>query len=189
MKNIVIFASGNGSNANSIHQYFQSSGRVRVAAIFCNNQQAGVLSRAHDLGIPTEVFSKAEFSESSFVERVRSYQPDLLVLAGFLLQVPEYLVHAFPNQIINIHPALLPKYGGKGMYGMHVHRAVFEAKEPETGISVHFVNEHYDEGALIFQAKTAITHCQSPEEIAAAVQALEHQHFAAVIDNLLTADE
>jgi phosphoribosylglycinamide formyltransferase-1 len=189
MKNIVLFASGNGSNAIKIHQYFQASTTVRVAAIFCNNAKAAVVERAKEHQIPVELFSKIEFSDPSFLAIINAYSPNLIVLAGFLLQVPPYLVAAFPNKIINIHPALLPKYGGKGMYGMHVHRAVFEAKELESGITIHFVNEHYDEGAIIFQGKTNISNCDSPEAIATEVQSLEHLHFAVEIEKILTANE
>lgn len=189
MKNIVLFASGSGSNAVNIHQYFQASTHVRVAAIFCNNPKAGVIDRAKENRIPIELFSKIDFSDPKFLDTLNAYSPDLIVLAGFLLQVPSYLVASFPNKIINIHPALLPKYGGKGMYSMHVHRAVFKAKEPESGITIHFVNEHYDEGAIIFQVQTNISNCDSPEAIAAEIQVLEHLHFAAVIEKILIANE
>ena len=185
MKNILIFASVSGSNAETIINHFQHNTEVCVTGIFTNKADAGVIERAKKYNIPSVVFSKIEFSEASFLEKVTAYNPDLIVLAGFLLKVPDYLIKAFPDKIVNIHPALLPKYGGKGMYGINVHRAVFENKEPESGMTIHFVNEHYDEGNIIFQDRINITDCQSPEEIAAKVLTLEHKNYPVIVEKVL----
>lgn len=186
MNNIVLFASGSGSNAEKIIQYFQSSDHSRVVAVFSNNPHAKVLERAQKLGVNTLVFNKQEFSDGTILSNLRALNPHLIVLAGFLWKFPESLVREFEGKIINIHPALLPKYGGKGMYGMHVHQAVLENQEVETGITIHYVNEQYDEGAIIFQKAVIISDCKYPEEIAAKVHALEHEYFPKVIDKLLT---
>jgi phosphoribosylglycinamide formyltransferase-1 len=185
MKNILIFASGSGSNAETIIKHFQFNTEVCVVGIFTNKLDAGVIERARKYNIPSEVFSKTEFSEESFLKKVNSYNPDLIVLAGFLLKVPDYLIKAFPDKIVNIHPALLPKYGGKGMYGINVHRAVFENKDTESGMTIHFVNEHYDEGNIIFQDRINVTDCNSPEEIAAKVLTLEHKNYPVVVEKVL----
>ncbi|MFA7446116.1 MAG: phosphoribosylglycinamide formyltransferase [Flavobacteriaceae bacterium] len=187
MKNIIIFASGSGSNAETIIRHFENSDYAHVAAIFTNRTDAGVIERAKKYHIPSEVFSKIEFSEVNFLEKVNSYKPDLIVLAGFLLKVPDYFIKAFPDKIVNIHPALLPKYGGKGMYGSHVHQAVFENKETVSGMTIHFVNEHYDEGNIIFQESVNIEDCQNPEEVAHKVLVLEHKNYPVVIEKLLNA--
>ena len=185
MKNIVIFASGSGSNAEAIINHFKFSDLARVTAVFTNKADAGIIARAKSHNIPFEVFSKAEFSNLSFIDLVQSYQPELIVLAGFLLKIPENFVQAFPNKIINIHPALLPKYGGKGMYGTHVHQAVFENRESASGMTIHYVNEHYDQGSIIFQESTDITTCTSAEEIAKKVLTLEHKNYPKVIEKLV----
>ena len=185
MKNIVIFASGSGSNAEAIINHFKVGSIARVSAIFTNKADAGIIERAKNHAIPFEVFSKADFGEARFIDLVKSYQPELIVLAGFLLKIPEDFVQAFPNQIINIHPALLPKYGGKGMYGNNVHKAVLENKETESGMTIHYVNEHYDEGNIIFQESTDITDCTSAEEIAKRVLALEHKNYPKIVEELL----
>src|SRR5690554_5376562 len=185
MKNIIIFASGSGSNAQTIINHFKNSDSTHVAAIFSNKENAGVLERAKKSGIPTEVFSKKDFSEEIFLEKIKKYDPKLIILAGFLLKVPDYLIKKYPNKIINIHPALLPKYGGKGMYGMRVHQAVFENKEKESGMTIHYVNEHYDKGNIIFQESTTIEDCTCPEDIALKVLALEHKNYPVIIEKLL----
>lgn len=185
MKQIIVFASGSGSNAEQIILHSQKTNSFQVAALFCNNPEAKVLLKAKNLGIKTLVFDKEHFQNESFLDLIKSFEPDLLVLAGFLWKIPKYLVDTFPNQIINIHPALLPFYGGKGMYGMHIHKAVFENQESESGITIHYVNEHYDEGDFIFQKSVNIEDCQSPEEIAQKVLKLEHVHFPQVIQELL----
>jgi phosphoribosylglycinamide formyltransferase 1 len=186
MKKIVIFASGSGSNAENIVLHFNKKGSTNVVGIFTNNPNAKVLERAKKFGISTEIFTRQELNEGKVLELVNKIQPDLIVLAGFLLKFPEDIIREYPNKIINIHPALLPNYGGKGMYGMNVHRAVLENKEKETGITIHYVNEHYDEGEFIFQKSVNIEDCKSAEEIADKIHVLEHQYFPQVIEKLLT---
>lgn len=186
MKNIILFASGSGSNAENIAAYFASSNSVNVKAVYTNNAHARVIERMKKFNIPCYIFSKADFqNESYFLSLLQQQQADLIVLAGFLWLIPSYLVKAYPNAIINIHPALLPKFGGKGMYGMHVHEAVKNAGETETGITIHYVTEAYDEGAPIFQAKAALTANDTPDSIAHKIHELEMANFPRVIDNLL----
>ncbi len=182
MKNIIIFASGSGSNAETIINHFKNSNFAKVSAVFTNKINAGVIDRAKNHEIPFEVFSKDDFQDEKFLDTLNKYNPDLIVLAGFLLKVPEYLVKSFPNKIINIHPALLPNYGGKGMYGMNVHKAVFENKEKFSGMTIHYVNEHYDEGNIIFQDNINIEDCQTPEEVALKVLSLEHKNYPVVVE-------
>ena len=184
-RNIVLFASGSGSNVENIADYFQDSG-VRVRGVICNNFGAGVIERCRRLRIPVYCCNRAAFEEvSGLLALLASWQPDLLVLAGFLWKVPAGLIAAYPDRIINIHPALLPKYGGKGMYGMRVHESVVAAGERESGITIHYVNEAYDEGAVIFQARVALAPADRPEEVASKVHALEYEHYPKVIESLL----
>jgi len=185
MKNIVLFASGGGSNADKIISYFLQSETVKVAVVLTNNANAGVIAKAESYGIPTLVFTKEELANGNVLRHVQAFNPSLIVLAGFLLKFPADIIAAYPHTVINIHPALLPKYGGKGMYGLHVHRAVLENKEKESGISIHYVDDNYDEGNIIFQAAVAIEECLSPEEVALKVLALEHEHFPKVIEQLI----
>ena len=156
MKRVVIFASGAGSNAENIIKYFENSSHVSVQKVFCNKKNAGVFDRCLHLNIACEWFSREEFSYSEVILNKLKDQADFIVLAGFLWKIPEPIVKAFPNKIINIHPALLPKYGGKGMYGSKVHEAVKNAGEEETGITIHYVNGHYDEGDIVLQVKEKI---------------------------------
>ncbi|HQW68348.1 MAG TPA: phosphoribosylglycinamide formyltransferase [Flavobacterium sp.] len=186
MKKIVLFASGNGSNVENIIQYFKNNDSISIVGIFTNNLHAKVLDRAKKHNIFSLVFNKSELSEGFILEKINSLQPDLIVLAGFLLKFPEHIIKEYPNKIINIHPALLPNFGGKGMYGMNVHRAVLENNEKETGITIHFVNEHYDEGEFISQHKVNIENCRTAEEIATKVQELEHEFFPKAIQKLIT---
>jgi phosphoribosylglycinamide formyltransferase-1 len=186
MNKIVIFASGSGTNAENIIQYFKTKDVATIAAVFTNNPIAKVIERADNLQVSTEIFSKAELFESKVLQKLNAIQPDLIVLAGFLLKLPPAIVEAYPNKIINIHPALLPKYGGKGMYGMNVHKAVVENKEKETGITIHFVNENYDEGNIIFQKKVALLLSDTPEVVAEKIHELEQKYFPRVIEKLLT---
>ena len=181
----MLFASGNGSNAEEIIIYFKNSENAKVVAIFSNKADAKVLDRAKNHNIPSVVFSKAQLNEGFVLEKLQQFQPDLIVLAGFLLKFPESILKKY-TKVINIHPALLPKYGGKGMYGMHVHQAVLDNKEQETGITIHFVNEHYDEGEFIFQKAVNIEDCNTAEEIAHKIHELEHQYFPEVIGKLIT---
>jgi phosphoribosylglycinamide formyltransferase-1 len=185
MKNIVLFASGNGSNAEQIINYFKNSENAKVVAIFSNKSDAKVLDRAKNHNISSVVFSKAQLNEGFVLEKLQQFQPDLIVLAGFLLKFPESLLKVYPK-VINIHPALLPKYGGKGMYGMNVHQAVLDNKETETGITIHYVNEHYDEGEFIFQKAVTIEECKTAEAIAHKIHELEHQYFPEVIASIIT---
>ena len=185
MKNIVIFASGSGTNAENIILHFSKSTTAKVAAVFCNNEKAQVIEKAKILGVSTEIFSKNDLNEGIVLRKLNHFHPDLIVLAGFLLKFPVTVILKYHNKIINIHPALLPKYGGKGMYGKHVHKAVLENKETETGISIHYVNEHYDEGNIIFQQNIMISDCETPEAIAEKVHQLEQKYFPEVIERLL----
>jgi phosphoribosylglycinamide formyltransferase-1 len=188
MKKIVIFASGSGTNAENIIKYFENKAIATVVAIFTNNPNAKVIERANKFQIPIEVFSKEELNKGKILQILLDYAPDLIVLAGFLLKMPESIIKSFPDKIINIHPALLPKYGGKGMYGMNVHKAVVENIEKETGITIHYVNENYDEGNIIFQKKVTVLVSDTPEVVAEKIHELEQQFFPAVIDDLLTSN-
>jgi len=185
MKRLILFASGAGSNAENIMQFFAENPSVQVAAVFSNKATAGVLNKAEKYGVETIVFSKDELNDGSVCAEVNKIKPDLIVLAGFLLKFPDDIIADFPNKIINIRPALLPKYGGKGMYGMNVHRAVQENSETETGITIHYVDAHYDEGDIIFQQSVALDGTETCDEISAKVQQLEHQHLPGVIEKLL----
>jgi len=186
-KKIILFASGSGSNVENIANYFKLRKDVTICCVLTNKSDAKVIERCNRLEINALFFNRQAFSKSNFIlDMLRSLEPDLVVLAGFLWKIPEAITNAFPNKIINIHPALLPKYGGKGMYGMHVHNAVKEAKETETGITIHYVNAHYDEGAIIQQVKTVVNPKDSPEDIASKVHLLEYEFFPKVIDELLS---
>lgn len=185
MKKIVVFASGSGTNAENIIKYFSNSSKAKVVNVFTNNPSAKVIERAAKLEVSSQIFSKQELKEGFLLQKINAFQPDLIVLAGFLLKVPQNLIDAYPNKIINIHPALLPKFGGKGMYGMHIHEAVVANKENETGITIHYVNENYDEGAIIFQSSVALTPEDTPEDVAIKIHELEQKHFPTIIDNLL----
>ncbi len=186
MINIAIFASGKGSNAQKIINYFKNNEIVNVQLVVSNKSDAPVLEIAEVAGISTLVLNaKAFYQSEQLLVELRQLKIDWIVLAGFLWLVPSYLVKAFHGRMINIHPALLPNYGGKGMYGMKVHQAVWEAKETQTGMTIHYVNEQYDDGDIVFQAACTLTHEDNPENIAKKVQHLEHQYFAEIIDILL----
>jgi phosphoribosylglycinamide formyltransferase-1 len=186
MKKIVIFASGSGTNAENIIKHFKNSSIGTVVSVFTNNPKAYVIERAKNFQVPTEIFTKQELIESKVLQKINAIQPDLIVLAGFLLKFPQSIVETYSNKIINIHPALLPKYGGKGMYGMNVHKAIVENKEKETGITIHFVNENYDEGNIIFQKKVALLITDTPVVVAEKIHELEQQYFPKVIEDLLS---
>lgn len=187
-KNIAIFASGSGTNAENIIRYFAGNASAGVQLVLSNRKDAYVLERAHALGVPCEVFLKPEWeSAEKILEVLHSYKIDFIVLAGFLLRVPDLILHDYPNKIINIHPALLPKFGGKGMYGDRVHEAVIAAGEKETGITIHYINERYDEGDVVFQATCTVLPEDSPADVAKKVHALEYEHFPVVIERLITA--
>jgi len=185
MKNIVLFASGGGSNAQQIISYFLQSKTVNVALVLTNNANAGVLQKAAQYSVPTLVFTKEELTNGFVLRHVQAFNPTLIVLAGFLLKFPAAIIATYPGRVINIHPALLPNYGGKGMYGIHVHRAVLENKEKESGITIHYVNDNYDEGNVIFQQVVAIEDCLTPEEVSLKVLALEHEHYPQIIEKLV----
>lgn len=186
MKRIAIFASGSGSNAQRITEYFEGSQEAEVSLILTNNPNAGVIARARKLNIPVLVFNKKIFYNTNKIVRLlKDHQTDLVVLAGFMMLIPEEMVKAFPDRIVNIHPALLPKYGGKGMYGHFVHEAVVAAGEKESGITIHYVNENYDEGAIIFQATCEVEPNDTPADVAAKIQKLEHKHFPVIVHQIL----
>lgn len=182
MIKIAIFASGSGSNAERIVEFFSSNHEIEVSLILTNNPTAGVIERAQRLNIPIVIFNKKVFSKTDkIVEMLQLQGIDWVILAGFLWLVPTNLIKAFENRMINIHPALLPKYGGKGMWGHHVHEAVVANQETETGITIHYVNENYDEGKIIFQAKCEVTETDSADEVAQKIHLLEYQYFPEVI--------
>ena len=185
-KKIVILASGNGSNAEAIMRHFDSSTKIEVSSIISNNRDAGVFDRAKRFRVPCLWMDKNSFESDVVLDFLLTEQPDLIVLAGFLWKIPASLVQTFPNKIINIHPALLPKYGGKGMYGAHVHRAVKESGDTHTGITIHYVNEHYDEGGVIFQDQVEVVPADTADTIAQKVHQLEHKHFPVIIEQILT---
>ena len=187
MKRIVIFASGSGTNAENLIKFFHNRDNVSVIQVLTNNPHAKVLDRCKKLKISALSFNRIAFTKTDDVLNVlKASNPDLIVLAGFLWKFPENILNTFPNKVINVHPALLPNYGGKGMYGMHVHEAVVANKEIETGITIHYVNEHYDEGAIIFQTKCNINASDSADDVAKKIHELEMAHFPKVVEKLLS---
>lgn len=187
MINIAIFASGNGSNAQRIIDFYRESEKVRVAAILSNKTDAYVLQRANDAGIETLVFTAAELRETTKVIDFLIWQSiDFIVLSGFLLLIPKDIINKYPLKIINIHPALLPAYGGKGMFGMNVHKTVVENNENESGITIHYVNACYDEGNIIFQSRCPVFPEDTPEKLADRVHELEYKYFIIIINQEIT---
>lgn len=182
---ILIFASGNGSNAENIITYFQNKAIDIHWIIITNNSNAGVIQRSIKMGIPFLVFDKNDFYENMFLKKISLINPKLIILAGFLLKIPENLIKKFNNKIINIHPSLLPKYGGKGMYGMNVHNEVIKNREAESGISIHYVNNQYDEGKIIFQKSTKIIYPSSAENLSKKIHELEMKYFPKIIEKLI----
>ena len=187
MLRIAVLASGSGTNAERLVRHFAEHPRMRVALIGCDRPGAGVLQRAWDLGVPSLLFSGTELRDGTVQQELVGQGIGLVVLAGFLRLVPSALVGAFPDRIVNIHPALLPKFGGKGMYGRHVHEAVLAAGEPESGITVHLVNEHYDEGEHLFQARCPVLPDDTPDSLAVRIHELEHRHYPQVVEKLAEA--
>ncbi len=198
-KYIAIFASGKGSNAQRIIDHFNSSikmgigslnkntekNRAKVVLIVCNNPNAGVLKIAEKESIPALIIDRKKFYEDGYLDELKNYKIDLIVLAGFMWKVPNEIIRVYPNKIINIHPALLPKYGGKNMYGNFVHEAVLKAGEEESGITIHYVDEIYDHGKIIFQAKCQVDKTDTPETLAEKVHMLEHKYYSSIIENIL----
>lgn len=203
MNNIAVFASGNGSNAQRLAEYFNNSEIARVSAIYCNNPNAYVIKRAETLQIPVVVFTREQFKTSDGITHVqsgtsdgidtgnyilndlRSRNTDIIVLAGFLWLLPDVIIKAYPRRIINIHPALLPLYGGKGMYGTKVHESVILNKDIQSGITIHLVNEEYDKGEVLFQAECSVSDNETPDTLAQKIHLLEYEHFPVVIENYL----
>jgi phosphoribosylglycinamide formyltransferase-1 len=183
---IAVFASGSGTNAERLMEYFRVHEQVEVCLIVCNNPKAGVLEKAARYGVEVLMIEKERFMlGDGYEEALKDKGIEWIVLAGFLWKIPHTLIEAFPNRIVNIHPALLPKYGGKGMYGMRVHEAVLAAKEPQSGITIHFVDEIYDHGKIIFKAECAIEANEKPETLAKKVQVLEHQYYAKIVEEVV----
>ena len=184
---IAILVSGTGTNAINIIEYFEKNSVADVVLVISNKTDALAVEKAQNKGVKTVVFNNESFKKNGAVlDYLMSQSIDFIVLAGFLMKIPNDIIHAYPNKIVNLHPSLLPKYGGKGMYGKHVHRAVIEAQESESGISIHFVNEEYDEGAIIFQAKVSVEKGDSVEVLAQKIQQLEHRFFPKVIEQVIS---
>ena len=188
MIKLVIFASGSGTNAENLIKHFKNSQLANITLVLSNNKNAKVLQRAKKHDVKTLIFSRKELYETDYIVEILKEKADFIILAGFLWRIPTPLIEVFLNRIVNIHPALLPKYGGKGMYGMRVHETVKENGEKESGISIHYVNERYDEGNIIYQKKISITPEYSPSDIAAKIHQLEYKYFPIIIKNLLRPD-
>ncbi len=180
-----VFASGSGTNAININRYFADHSTIELAKIYCNNPVAGVITKAYSEDIPTQIFTRRQLQNGMLLKQLKQDQIDVIVLAGFLWLIPTNLITGFQHKIINLHPALLPKYGGKGMYGMNVHEAVIEAKETETGITIHMVDKKYDTGDHLFQATVPIEKSETPESVAQKIHLLEYEHFPKVIESFV----
>jgi len=185
VKRIVLFASGSGTNVENIIKYFKNNHQVKVINVFTNNPKAGVIERVRPFKIPVNVFDKVQLNSGVLCKQIKLLNPDLIVLAGFLLKIPLAFINTFTFKIVNIHPSLLPNHGGKGMYGDRVHQSVKDAGDRETGISIHYVNENYDEGSIIFQSKVEVGDQDSFEDIAKRVHQLEYKHYPEVIQKIL----
>jgi phosphoribosylglycinamide formyltransferase 1 len=182
MINVAIFASGTGSNALNINTYFKNNSKIRIVGVFCNNAEAGIVKSAPDNGMTVECFNRADLNDGKLLAKLKEQNTEYIILAGFLWLIPQNLLDAFPGKILNIHPALLPLYGGKGMYGMRVHQSVISNGDPQSGITIHEVNAEYDEGQIVFQAKVAIEKDDTANLLAEKIHRLEHQHFPQVIE-------
>ena len=186
-KNIVLFASGNGTNAENIIRYFQEKKTVNILEVLTNNPRAGVIERAKKQNIPVFVFNRETISApSGLIDHLLNMETDFIVLAGFLWKIPAELIRQFPQKIINLHPALLPEFGGKGMYGLHVHEAVIAAGKKKSGITIHYVDEIYDNGKIIFQAETEVLETDTAESLAEKIHALEYRYFPEIIEKICT---
>jgi phosphoribosylglycinamide formyltransferase-1 len=186
MKNIAIFASGSGTNAQNIAEYFNGHPEIKISLILANKPDALVLERANRLGIPSVVFTRNDlYEDNTVLDILEKYGIDFIVLAGFLWFIPQNMLRKYPRKIVNIHPALLPRHGGKGMYGEKVHQSVIDSGDKKTGITIHFVNDHYDEGEIIFQDSFEIEPADTAESIAARVHKLEYMHFPRVIEGVI----
>lgn len=186
MINLAILASGSGSNARKIIEHFHDHSAIRVSVVVTNKSTAGVVDIAETADIPVLVLEKEKFNDTGYVDELQKMKIDWIILAGFLWKVPGSLIHAFSGRIINIHPALLPKYGGKGMYGKYVHQAVIDANETESGLTIHYVDDEYDHGETIFQVRCPVEKHDTPELLASRILKLEHEHYPYVIESLLT---
>jgi len=185
IKNIVVFASGSGSNAIKIYEYFQKNQSVKIEAIYCNKKSAPVIQKFQNIGIKTIIFEKNKLEDGGVLKSLLKLNPSLIILAGFLLKMPEEIISNFENRIINIHPALLPSYGGKGMYGINIHRSVVENSEHFSGLTIHYVNKDYDKGAIIFQEKVELSKNETAETLSKKILKLEHLQYPRVIEKLL----
>ena len=187
MKHIAVFASGEGSNAQQLIDYFKTNGTARVSLVVTNNPKANVLDRAKNAKVASILIHKKNFNETTYLlDELKKHKIDFIALAGFLWLLPSYLTKAYPNKILNIHPALLPKYGGKGMYGAHVHESVIANKDSQSGISIHYVNEKYDDGQLILQIKCKVNSEDTVESLARKIHQLEYCHYAAAIEKIIS---
>ena len=185
MVRIAILASGSGTNAQKLMEHFQGHPSAEVALVCSDKPRAGVVQRAWDMGVPCYLFNGSELKDGTLLHELEGYRIDLIVLAGFMRLIPAEMVRGFPDRMINIHPALLPKYGGKGMYGDHVHRAVLAAGEKESGITIHLVNERYDEGQVLFQAACPVLPEDDADALAARIHGLEHEHYPVVVEGVV----
>ena len=188
-KNIVVFASGSGSNAVKIYEYFSGLNNVNIASLYCNNPNAKVLERFKSFNIDTVLFSKDDLKSNTILNSLKNVNPDLIVLAGFLLKIPKDITNFFKNKIINIHPALLPLYGGKGMYGENIHKAVIKNKDKMSGLTIHYVNDKYDDGTIIFQKTIRIEPGETPLSLSKKILDQEHINYPVEIEKLLTSDQ
>ena len=188
-KNIVVFASGSGSNAVKIYEYFSDLNNVNIVSLYCNNPNAKVLKRFKTFNIDTVLFSKNDLKNNTVLNSLKKVNPDLIVLAGFLLKIPKDITNFFKNKIINIHPALLPLYGGKGMYGENIHKAVIKNKDKTSGLTIHYVNDKYDDGAIIFQKTIRLEPCETPLSLSKKILDQEHINYPVEIEKLLTSDQ
>ena len=184
-KKIIIFASGDGTNVEQIIKYFKNNNEVNIQLILTNNSNAGVLKRAKKHGIPANFYNNEAFENKIVFEILNSLNPNLIVLAGFIRKIPNTIISRFPNKIINIHPALLPSHGGKGMFGIEVHKSVIRSNDSKTGVTIHYVNSNYDEGKIIFQKSLKVDPSDSPESLFRRVQKLEHKYYSLIIEKLL----